>query len=183
LVGLVLPPPQGHKMPNHSNATISHTLDTPACGSSVFVERSQDPYGIDHQLPDATVCRNCHASVRDGRWQWVGAPVGSTAILCPACRRIQDHLPAGSVSIEGDFFNRHRVELVNLVQTRANRAAAEHPLRRLMGGEDIPEGVRFTTTDTHLAREIGGALHDNYGGEVNFRYADGQDLLLVHWKR
>ena len=170
-------------MSNHSNPTNSHDLGAPMRGSGVFVEHHHNAYRSDCKLPDTTMCRECHASIHDGRWQWLEAPVGSNQVLCPACRRIHDDFPAGFVSVEGDFFPKHRVELVHLVETRASHATAEHPLRRLIGAEDTPEGVMFTTTDIHLAREIGDALHAAYGGEVSFHCADEQDLLRVHWKR
>ena len=170
-------------MSNKSISTHSHAPATPLRGSGVFVEHNHDAYRSDHKLPDATVCRECHASIHDGRWQWLEAPAGSNPILCPACRRIHDDFPAGFVTVEGKFFETHRVELMHLVQTHANRAVAGHPLRRLMGAEDTPDGVLFRTTDTHLAREIGGALHEAYGGKVNYSYADGQELLRVYWKR
>ena len=50
-----------------------------------------------------------------------------------------------------------------------------------MKTEDTTEGVMFTTTDTHLARDIGGALHDAYGGDVNYTFADAKEMLRVHW--
>jgi NMD protein affecting ribosome stability and mRNA decay len=125
----------------------------------------------------------CHASVHDGRWQWLDAKTGCKDVVCPACQRIKDELPAGMVSIEGGFFGAHRVELLNLVQKLARRAEALHPLRRLMNVADTPEGVTVTTTDTHLARELGQALHDAYDGKLIYSPADGQKLLRVHWKR
>ena len=140
-------------------------------------------YRAEARQSDGVACPECHASVRDGRWQWLEAEPDAAEVRCPACRRIDDDFPAGFVSIEGEFFDRHRVELMNLVQTRANRAVAEHPLRRLMGSSDTPEGVLLRTTDTHLAHEFGTALHDDYGGAVNFRYESDNEMLRVHWAR
>jgi hypothetical protein len=146
-------------------------------------ERDHDAYRPDHKLPEDTACPKCHASIHDGRWQWLAADNGAVNVVCPACRRIRDGFPAGYVSVEGDFFNNHRVELLDLVLKHSTRATAEHPMRRLMKADDTPEGVMFTTTDTQLAREIGGALHDAYGGKVCCSFADTQELVRVHWIR
>lgn len=148
-----------------------------------FVAHDHSEYRTEMKLTDGVFCPECHASVRDGRWQWLEAEPAAVQARCPACRRIDDDFPAGFVSIEGEFFDRHRVELMNLVQTRANRAAAENPLSRLMGSSDTPEGVLLTTTDTDLAQEFGTALRDDYGGAVNFSYESDHELLRVHWAR
>jgi len=159
-----------------------HTVRAPN-HPPAHIARDHDAYRPDHKLPEHTACPQCHASIHDGRWQWMAADSDASNVVCPACRRIHDGFPAGYVSVEGDFFAKHRVELMNLVQRHATRATAEHPMRRLMKAEDTPEGVMFTTTDTHLAREIGGALHDAYGGNVNYSFADARDLLRVYWHR
>jgi hypothetical protein len=39
------------------------------------------------------------------------------------------------------------------------------------------------TTDTHLAHEFGMALHDGFGGAVNFSYESDHEMLRVHWAR
>lgn len=167
---------------NHANPPGPHTVRV-SNPPRDFAMPVHDSYRCDHDLPENTACPQCHASVHDGRWQWLEAAPGGALAMCPACRRIGDGFPAGYVSVEGEFFDRHRVELLNLVQTHVRRATAEHPLRRLMRTDDTPEGVMLTTTDTHLAREIGDALHDAYGGMVNYSFADSQDMLRVHWCR
>jgi hypothetical protein len=158
------------------------------CGATAaqtfpLTQHDHGAYRGDVRLPEGAMCPACHASVRDGQWQWLAAAPGAIHVRCPACRRIDDDFPAGFVSIEGDFFERHRVELMNLVQTRANRAVADHPLRRLMRSSDTPEGVLLATTDTHLARQIGTELRDTYGGTVSFSYESDQEMLRVYWAR
>lgn len=108
---------------------------------------------------------------------------GAESLRSPALRRVDDDFPAGFVSIEGEFFERHRVELMHLVQTCANRAAADHPLRRLMRCSYTPEGVLLTTSDTDLARQIGNELRDTFGGTVSFSCESDQEMLRVDWAR
>jgi hypothetical protein len=40
-----------------------------------------------------------------------------------------------------------------------------------------------TTTDAHLARRIGDALHHAYKGELEYRYNKEDNLLRVAWCR
>lgn len=40
-----------------------------------------------------------------------------------------------------------------------------------------------TTTDPHLARRIGDALHHAYKGELEYRYNKQDKLLRVSWSR
>jgi hypothetical protein len=45
------------------------------------------------------------------------------------------------------------------------------------------ESVLITTTDIHLARGIGDALHHAYRGKLDFHYNPEQTLLRVSWER
>ena len=49
--------------------------------------------------------------------------------------------------------------------------------------EKTEHGTSITTTDIHLARGIGEALHHAYQGELEFHYNPEQNLLRVNWRR
>ena len=102
---------------------------------------------------------------------------------CPACHRVRDRFPAGYVTLDGEFFTAHRDEIVHLARHRAEHEGAEHPLERIMGFEDAAGGVLITTTDTHLARDIGEAVHAAYKGSLEYHYNKEENLLRVHWRR
>lgn len=170
-------------MSKRSKSTRQHTIGAPVPGTGVIEERRHDAYRADHKPPEPTACPQCHASHHAGRWQWTAAPSGAHEELCPACRRIRDEFPAGYLTIEGEFFRAHRDELMRLVEHRAEHVKAEHPLQRVMAIDETADGVLVTTTDTHLTRGLGEALHHAYQGELKFHYEDAQDLLRVHWKR
>ncbi len=170
-------------MSKRSKSTRQHTFGAPVPGTGVIEERRHDAYRADHKLPEPAACPQCHASYHAGRWQWTAAPAGAHEALCPACRRIRDEFPAGYLTIEGEFFRAHRDELMRLVEHHAEHVKAEHPLQRVMAIDETADGVLVTTTDTHLARGLGEALHHAHQGELKFHYEDAQDLLRVHWKR
>jgi len=83
----------------------------------------------------------------------------------------------------GEFLDAHREDVVGRVKSCAETEGREHPLERIMKIESDAKGMIVTTTDTHLARRIGEALHDAYKGELEFHYNKEQNLLRVHWTR
>jgi NMD protein affecting ribosome stability and mRNA decay len=146
-------------------------------------ETRHDAYQAKHKLPEPTVCPQCGAVFHEGRWQWLVRPAQAHEEMCPACHRIHDGYPAGFVTVEGSFFKQHREELLHLVRNEETRAKAEHPLKRIMQIEDKDDGILVTTTDIHLARGIGEALHHAYQGELEYHYNERENLLRVVWSR
>lgn len=147
-------------------------------------EHERDPYRVEEKLPDPTVCPSCGAMYRDGRWQWGSPAAEAHRTACPACRRIADDYPAGVVIAEGEFTVSHRDEVLGLARNLEEREKQQHPLKRIMRVSE-PEGgpLEIATTDSHLARGIGDALHHAYQGELDYHYTDEEDLLRVHWRR
>jgi hypothetical protein len=144
-------------------------------------ERVHDSYKSKRKLSEPTRCPDCGAVYHNGRWQWVLAAAGAHETLCPACHRIHDKYPAGYVTLKGEFFVTHRAEILQLVRHREAREKAEHPLQRVMDIEDIDDGVLVTTTDIHLARDIGEAMDAAYKGELEYHYNKDENLLRVLW--
>jgi NMD protein affecting ribosome stability and mRNA decay len=118
-----------------------------------------------------------------GRWQRLSAPAPAHRELCPACHRIRDRFPAGYVLLEGEFLRGHREEIVHLLRHVERRENAEHLLQRIMDITDEEGGLSVTTTDPHLARALGEAMHHAYRGELELHYSPEQNLLRVHWAR
>jgi NMD protein affecting ribosome stability and mRNA decay len=146
-------------------------------------ENRHDTYKAKHKMPEPTVCPQCGAVFHEGRWQWLAKPAQAHEEMCPACHRIQDEFPAGYVTVNGPFFKDHREELLQLAKNEEAHAKAEHPLKRIMKIEDQDDGVQITTTDIHLARGIGEALHHAYQGELEYHYNEQENLLRVVWAR
>src|SRR5687768_12960958 len=119
-----------------------------------------DPYKATRKPPEPTRCPECHASFVDGRWSWQKAPSDAHEQLCPACQRIQDEFPAGYVLIKGDFAQKNREQVIGVIEGKEKREKQEHPLQRIMSIDDVSGGIQVSTTDSHLARGIGEALHD-----------------------
>lgn len=152
-------------------------------------EREHDTYKRQQKPPEPSVCPDCGAIFHAGRWQWgERQPDASETneLRCPACQRIKDDFPAGFVHVGGPFFAEHRDEILSLIGHHAEKARAEHPLARIIAvTEEMSDaqGVVVTTTDIHLARDLGDALHHAYHGELAFHYNAAEKLLRVHWQR
>lgn len=144
-------------------------------------EQRHDSYKIKGKLPEPTVCPQCGAIFLDGRWSWGKAPKEANLATCPACHRVNDNFPAGFVTLHGPFLETHRDEITSLVRHEEERARDRHPLQRIMGMEDQAEGMLVTTTDIHLARAIGEAVHRAYQGELEYHYNPEENLLRVFW--
>ena len=138
-------------------------------------------YKAKGKLPEPTVCPQCGAVFHEGRWQWRSAPVDAHRQTCPACHRLHDHYPAGFVTLQGEFFRTHRDEIMQLVHNQEKRVRVEHPLKRIMAVEEKDGAALITTTDIHLARGIGEALHHAYQGELQYHYNPEENLLRVSW--
>ena len=147
-------------------------------------EWDHDPYHSKRKLPEPTICPSCGVVFRRGRWVWASVrPQQAQESLCPACRRVRDQVPAGFLVLAGEFFAAHRDEILNLIHNVEKREQRTHPLKRIMNIEDLGEGTQLTFTDPNLARGIGEAIHNAYGGELDYRYTKQEHVLRVRWER
>ena len=146
-------------------------------------ELEHDSYKARSKPVEPTVCPACEATFHKGRWQRLPAPAQAHRELCPACQRIRDRYPAGYLMLDGEFLRAHRDEVLHLLRHVESRAASEHPLQRIMDITPEDGGIRVSTTDPHLARALGEAVHRAYRGKLQFHYNRDQNLLRVRWER
>jgi len=151
---------------------------------TAIADTGHDSYREREHFAEPTVCTGCHAVFHEGRWTWEKAPAGADQQVCPACRRIEDDYPAGVLTLSGRFFGQHRSEITNLIKNEANAESLEHPLHRIMDMEEGEAGeLSITTTDVHLPRRIGEALHGAFHGELDYAYLDDETAVRVSWQR
>ena len=149
----------------------------------IMDEAIHDPYHELEKHSSPAVCSNCGAVYQEGRWQWIASPLNAYLTRCPACKRIHQKMPAGYISIQGDFAHEHRDEMLSLIHHLETREKSEHPLKRIMWIEYQEGGVTITTTDIYLARSIGEALRLAYKGKLDYQFNENEYLLRVHWTR
>lgn len=155
----------------------------PRRGDRLIRERIHDPYKTRLKLTEPTVCPQCGACFQNGRWTWGTAPDGAHEELCQACHRTNDKYPAGVLTLAGDFLGLHKSEILHLARNAEEAEKGAHPLHRIMTVEERPEEIEITTTDIHLPRRIGEALHKAYEGDLNFRYDEETYFIRVSWTR
>ena len=153
-------------------------------GNPLLREHVHDPYQNRTKLPKNTRCPSCGAVYFDGRWIWPKTEThwaGKT--LCPACRRIDDHYPAGEVELSGSFVAAHHDEITSLARNAEKEENTEHPLHRIMDIRMQDDRLTITTTDIHLPRRIGHALEAAWGGALHTHYDREGYFARVTWQR
>jgi len=152
-------------------------------GDRLIRERVHDPYKTRLKPVEPTVCPQCGAVFHKGRWTWDDRRPEANEELCQACRRVNDKCPAGILTLSGGFTKGHWREVLNLARNTEAAEKAEHPLHRIMAIERLGNEIEVTTTDIHLPRRIGQALHDAYRGEFDFHYDTEGYFIRVNWRR
>jgi hypothetical protein len=153
-------------------------------GNPGLEEQIHDPYRSTLKLRTPVRCAQCGATYRNGRWTWElirGAKPHS--IVCPACRRSNDHYPAGELSLSGSFLMEHADEALRLIRNIEKAECNEHPLHRIMAIERTSGRIVVTTTDIHLPRRIGHALENAWGGTLATHYDEAGYFVRAHWER
>lgn len=147
-------------------------------------EHVHDPYMARSKPREPALCPDCGAVFREGRWQWpLLKPSEAHHESCPACQRIRDRVPAGVLTLAGEFFAAHRDEIMNLVHNKVERQKAEHPLSRIMEIAEEDGALVITFTDLHLPRSVGEDIARAYEGELDIQYTEKSGLVRVYWRR
>ncbi|WP_431822572.1 BCAM0308 family protein [Burkholderia sp. F1] len=165
---------------NHSNSTpgqsaVRHDQRPPA--------HTDDSYHAPKRLKTATRCTTCGASYDDGRWTWHDAPVDAKAQQCPACKRTEDHAPAGELILSGAYLDRRRADILALLNHQADDETRQHPLERIMEIDDGDASLTVRTTGVHLLRRLGKAMLRAHHGKLTLHYPDGEGMLRAEWIR
>ena len=156
----------------------------PQRGDRLIRERVHDSYKTRLKLPEPTVCPQCGALYQQGRWTWAERPAGeSNEELCQACHRTNDRYPAGSLALSGAFVAAHKDEILDLARNTEKAETGEHPLHRIMAVDERPGEIEITTTDVHLPRRIGEAVHRAFAGDFEFNYDEEGYFLRATWVR
>jgi hypothetical protein len=81
------------------------------------------------------------------------------------------------------YLQEHKTDIINLVHNEEAAEKAEHPLHRIMAVEEQADQIVITTTDIHLPRRIGEAVHRAHHGDLDFHYEEEGIPLRVYWQR
>ncbi len=146
-------------------------------------EKHHDTYKQLRKWPEPTVCITCGAIFQNGRWSWRLSAGEANKVSCPACKRVADGYPAGFLDIKGDFFGKHKNEILNLIQNEETMEKSQRPMERIIKIAKRDGGIKVTTTGIHLAQRIGKALSRAYQGDLTFQYGDSENIVRICWVR
>lgn len=147
-------------------------------------ENIHDPYKASAKPSAPSVCKECGVVFENGRWHWSPElPTNAADALCPACMRIRDRLPAGFLTLSGDFLQKHREDILHLLRNTVDAQQKEHPVKRIMDITDTGGEVAVSFTDIHLPRTVGEAIRRAYNGELDIQYAEESGISRAYWSR
>jgi hypothetical protein len=90
-------------------------------------------------------------------------------------------MPAGIVTVHGDFAKRHKAEMMGLMRNEAAAENGEHPLNRIIDIAETEEGLTVNTTDIHLPRRLGEALQAAFKGSLDMHFDDEAYIARIDW--
>ena len=160
-----------------------YTPGSPARRGRPVQDYDSDTYKSPGKPKEPSVCRQCGVVFHKGRWTWAPKPMDAHEMLCPACHRIADRHPQGELRLSGSFLMEHKQEILGLIEHAAAVEKAEHPFSRIMSTKDTQNEIMIETTDIHLPRRIGEALHHAYQGDWTFHYDEGEQFIRAKWHR
>lgn len=99
--------------------------------------------------------------------------------MCKVCRREHDHYSADLVPMDRPFPSVQSQAITSPVQKAAQSQRSGSLLRRITNEEALTRSVLVSTTDMHLARDIGAAVRRAYQIE---RDNPQQKELRVVWR-
>lgn len=143
----------------------------------------QDPYKAMTKSHEPAVCPQCGAVYHEGRWHWSARPADAREELCQACHRINDHYPAGILTLSGPLVAQHKAGMIRLARHQEELEKKEHPLNRIMDIEEGTDRIVINTTDIHLPRRIAEALRRTWRGKIEFHYDEDGYFVRVNWHR
>jgi hypothetical protein len=153
-------------------------------------ERSTNVYLPKKGMKEAAVCGRCGLVYQNKSWSMDETEArrlrddsGVRRGTCPACRRMEDNIPAGIVSFSGDYFLKHELEILDIIKNEESKARNKNPLGRIM--EIAQEGniLIVTTTEEKLAQKLGKEVYRAHKGELRYQWAHDEKLVRVSWAR
>ena len=146
--------------------------------------RSMEPYLPKRGLPEGAFCRGCGIVYHNKRWQHDGVEVEkSCEVLCPACQRMEDHNPAGVVTLSGPYLASHKEEILNTMKQEESKSREKNPIGRIMEISDEEGRITVTTTDDKLAQKLGREVYKSQKGELHYQWSHDQRMVRVEWMR
>jgi NMD protein affecting ribosome stability and mRNA decay len=153
-------------------------------------ERSKNVYLPKKGMKETALCSKCGLVYQNKSWILDEAEARRLKEdshvrrgTCPACRRMEDNIPAGIVTFSGDYFRKHEVEILDIIRNEEAKARAKNPLGRIMEIAQEGDLLTVTTTEENLARKLGKEVYRAHKGELSYQWAHDEKFVRVKWAR
>ncbi len=147
--------------------------------------RPTDPFRQAEKYPSDTECPECKLLFVDGVWRQSnsrkGRPLHSR--LCPACLQVRDGRVGGVVLLTGNYASSRRQDLLNRIRNVEKQTLEERPLERVISIKENEGEITVSATTEHLIAKIGKAIHRDFGGTLELKYAPEEKFATAHWHR
>jgi hypothetical protein len=172
----------------HTKATAMTTMQGRTKKSQMHRDKhaeahTPDTHRMHKRAGGASKCPECGAICDKGRWSWSATFTEMRQLMCPACHRIHENVPAGEIIFDGDYLLNRRDEVVALLNHQAASEQRDHPLEKIMDIDAHPTHIVVHTTGSHMVRRIGVAMLHAHHGHLEISYRDDEGLLRAHWER
>lgn len=154
-----------------------------------YIQDYDDPYLSTLKPDEVAVCQECRSVYTGGRWELEDKSdallkaENVTEVLCPACRKIKDHVPGGVATFSGKFLEGHTEEILNLFQHENRKSMEINPLERIIDIEHSDSTITVLTTNEKLAQKLGRAVYKAYNGQIEYQWPEDGKLARVYWSR
>lgn len=152
--------------------------------------RSSDVYISKEGMKEVAICTGCKALYWNKRWYKdendstkLSLDMVRTEILCPACHRIQDKVPAGVVTFSGDYLIEHEEIILNTIKNAEEKGLTKNPLARIMEIKKNGNTLVITTTADKLAQKLGKDIYKAHSGKLEYQWSKEESFVRVNWSR
>ncbi|MBT0652171.1 BCAM0308 family protein [Geomobilimonas luticola] len=139
---------------------------------------------------EVALCRKCGALYRNKRWcidetelVKLRGEADTGKVVCPACQRMEDHNPAGVITLSGEYLLRHEDEILNIIKHVEAKSRAKNPLGRIMEIQQERDVMTIGTTEDKLAQKLGREIYKAHKGELHYQWSHDQEFVRVSWSR
>jgi NMD protein affecting ribosome stability and mRNA decay len=150
-----------------------------------YKEPVRNIYMLDTKRYLPAKCTGCGAVYQGGRWQWAEQrPRQTNKEICPTCQRVANNIPAGILTLSGEYFKQHRDEILRLVNQIVFKKESKNPTERIIAIDTMENGdSKITFTDGRLPHGVGEEIKKVYEGNLSVHYPSSIEVVNAMWIR
>ncbi len=181
--------PQGIPLPGKTKPT-ERQVRRAQLGNSEDWRYPEKRYEVGKDHPGILICPRCHAISEEKRWfvdekkyRKLQHRPGVEESLCPGCKRIDEKLYGGEVTLKSPLLVNHKDEALSLIQHTADEARSENPIARVASIEVRDGEIYILTTTRFLAQRIGKEFLKAFHGNLDIDNLPYEKFSRVRWLR